>query len=80
MTKYKYPLAVLAAAFLWSTSYVISKATLDYFPPANLALIRMVIMACLLAAMLVLWKKGTANNSTLECWCNPKAGRARLHF
>lgn len=49
-------LCVLAAAFLWSTSYVATKIGLESFPPLTLAAARLTIATFLLASVL-LWKR-----------------------
>jgi len=59
----KHAFAVFIASFLWSSSYSLSKWTLDYFPPSTLAFIRFLITIALLGTTILVMRKNVALGS-----------------
>jgi drug/metabolite transporter (DMT)-like permease len=57
-------LAVLGAAFLWSTSFVATKIGMESFGPMTLGALRLIFATSLLGALLVLKKQFVKPSST----------------
>ncbi|MDW7675164.1 MAG: DMT family transporter [Bacillota bacterium] len=58
MNQYKFSLSILLAAFLWSTSYAVSKSALISFDPSTLAFLRFAVSLFLLGCIIKLWRIG----------------------
>ena len=50
-----FPAAVILAAFIWSTSFTATKATLDEIPPLTIGAARFLAAAVVLRAVIALW-------------------------